>query len=170
VIRKEIPDGGFPGPPAVCIKSDVFDNVGYFSESLDILEDVEFGIRLADNYEYSCVPETLVTASSVNNTTSEYVKKKQQAINEIFEWHTPLPERFGFRATKRFRSRLYCGLGITALKAEEYSIARDAVWRSIMDNPLQRQAYVYGIASAGAKYTHKPLLYLKRFALDQSFT
>ncbi|WP_159900209.1 glycosyltransferase family 2 protein [Salinirussus salinus] len=168
MVRTEVPDGGFPGPPAVCVKKDVFDDIGYFNESLDVFEDVEFGLRMADNYEYSCVPDTLVVASSVNHVSSEYVMKKQQAVQKILDWHTPLPERFGPKATERFRSRLYRGLGITALKAGEYSIARKSLHRSIREYPSQRQAYVYALAALCGKFTHKPLLFLKRAAFDQN--
>lgn len=166
MIRTEIPDGGFPGPPAVCIEKKVFEDIGVFKESLEVLEDTEFGIRLADNYEYSCVPETLVVASASGEPTKQYVEKKRDATEQVLNWHTPLPERFGPKATERIRARLYRSLGITALKAGVYSTARNSLFRSIQSKPIQRQAYIYSLAAVGGKHTHKPLLHLKTRLLD----
>ena len=168
MIRTEVPDGGFPGPPAVCIEKSVFEDIGGFRESLEVLEDTEFGIRLADNYEYSCVPETLVMATSSGHPSREYVIKKRRATENFLEWHTPLPERFGSNATTRLRSRLYRSLAITALKAETYDIARRSLFRSIRANPAQKRSYLYLMAAIGNQLTHKPLLLLKTRLLDDS--
>jgi glycosyltransferase involved in cell wall biosynthesis len=168
VIRTEVPNGGFPGPPAVCIKKSVFEDIGGFRESLEVLEDTEFGIRLADNYEYSCVPETLVMATSLGHPSRKYVTKKQRATENFLEWHTPLPERFGSNATTQLRSRLYRSLGITALKAETYGIARRSLFQSIRADPAQKRSYLYLMAAIGNQFTHKPLLLLKTRLLDDS--
>jgi glycosyltransferase involved in cell wall biosynthesis len=161
VVRQEVPDGGFPGPPAVCIERDAILDVGGFDDSLTRMEDTEFGLRLADKYEYACVPETLVIADAGSSPTSKYVWEKRKGVREILEKHTPLPDRFGPNATERLRSRLYRGLGLSALKAGEYRIARRSLFQSIVDNPSQHKVYIHALAASGGPFTHKPAKFIK---------
>jgi glycosyltransferase involved in cell wall biosynthesis len=169
MIQQDALKTGFPAPSAFCMSKEALTEVGGFDESLTILEDPDLGFRLMNKYEYACVPEVLVKAAPSGEPSSERVQEKKQALEYLLEKHAPLPDSFGPEATELFKYKLYTSLGMTALKAEEYEIARDSYLNAIRAKPQISKELLYALVAFGGRPMHKLGLYLKQSYIEPKF-
>lgn len=166
MIHREDLDSGLPGPPAFCYRMEVLNEVGGFDESLPILEDVDLGMRLLGNYEYACVPQTLVLAQVTGEPTSERVQNKKRAVEYLLNKYKSRYEQSNPKSFRSFKSDLYSGLGMSALKAGEYSLARRSYFVALKEQPQISKELLYALTSLGGPFTHEPARFIKRKLFD----
>jgi glycosyltransferase involved in cell wall biosynthesis len=168
-VRSRLVKGGLAGPPAHCIKTSAARSIGGFDEQFDRWQEWDFFLRLADGFEFTCVPEVLLKVDAHGTPGSEHVQEKIEAYNQMINKHAPLPDRFGENATARFKASLQFGVGSVALKANEYNIARKYLFRSFLNDRSQRRSLLYALAASGGPLTHKSSLVVKQI-INKSLT
>ncbi|MHA1795824.1 MAG: hypothetical protein ACTSUK_06915 [Promethearchaeota archaeon] len=80
------------------VKAEVFKTIGYFDETLDHLEDLDIWARIARQYEFFHLPESLVNIrvhqSNASNPDTEIVEKFVQYLTKAIERDNQLSKRF----------------------------------------------------------------------------
>lgn len=78
--------GVVPGTPTMVIRKKVFDDVGYFDESIPSHEESELGLRIAQKCKYKLVDEFLVYSTRNHNQITSnndlFIKAKERIIEK----------------------------------------------------------------------------------------
>lgn len=69
------------------IKKDVFDNIGYFDESLPANQEYDLYIRIAEKYKFDYVPEPLLKKYHYNQRISSDFNKKVKGLKLLHKKH-----------------------------------------------------------------------------------
>ena len=78
--------GAGPGTPTMMIRKKVFDDIGYFDESIPSHEESELSLRIAQKYKYKLVDEFLVESTSnhkqVTANNDLFIRGKEVILNK----------------------------------------------------------------------------------------
>ena len=105
------PDSVISGTPAIIIKRECFDKVGFFDEEMKCLEDWDMWFRIALEYEFFCVNEILTyfrSHQSLSKTINirEFNDSYMMFLNKIISNQTFL-KKFPMNINKIYSYNLY---------------------------------------------------------------
>lgn len=80
--------GNVIGTPTLIMKKSVLDDVGYFNESMQSLQDYELCIRIAKKYKIGYVPQILVNAYRMKKSITNNQKLVAVSYGQIIKMHS----------------------------------------------------------------------------------
>jgi glycosyltransferase involved in cell wall biosynthesis len=136
--------------PTPIVRSQVFNAVGLFDESLPAREDWDMWLRIAARFEIAFVDEVLaIYRFHSRNMSRNYrltYKCELQVFSKAVTSFPELTEQAGCHKNRRL-AELELGLGKELWLAGECADARRRYWRAARANPWQIQPYIVGLMS-----------------------
>lgn len=122
------------------IRKQVFDEVGYFDETLTSAEDWDMFLRIASQYDFSAVPEPqILYRISDNSMSRNVIRQERESLKVIERAYSREPGKSISHLKKYTYANLFIYLASHALRGapdrENGKIAARFLWISIKNNP-----------------------------------
>jgi glycosyltransferase involved in cell wall biosynthesis len=123
------------------IRRTVFEEVGYFDETLTSAEDWDMFLRIASRYQFSVVPKPHIYYRITDHSMSRNViRQEQECLKVIERAYNREPGNSLLHLKKSTYANLYIYLAANALRGvpdrEKGVIAARFLWRSISNGPF----------------------------------
>lgn len=123
---------------ALFVKAEVFQKSGMFSPKYKSFQDWELLTRIACDYHFYYLKETLVNVFESNDSIT--LDKRGRVITKIMHLKQFMHL---YKERPRILSFRYCDLGFTLLKLKRYGYARFFLLKSLQCNKLNLEALMY---------------------------
>lgn len=121
--------------PTVMVRKNVFQEIGYFDENLNVAEDDNLWIRIALKFRIQLLDEVLVhcrmTENSLSRTTSNVVTGVLKNVELIEKKYPDLRKRLGRVNIRRKKSYIYSDYGYFYFSNRDYEMSRRYYLKSI---------------------------------------
>jgi len=121
--------------PTVMVRKNVFQEIGYFEEYLNVAEDDNLWIRIALKFRIHLLDEVLVhcrmTEDSLSRTTSGLVTGVLKNVELIEKKYPELRKRLGPVNIRRKKSYVYSDYGYFYFSNGDYAMSRRYYFKSI---------------------------------------
>ncbi len=142
--------GAIIGPSVFVVSRDGFETVGGFDEEIPFWEDWDFLYRLSERYRFTGVHEPLAKIhTDADVRRSDAPDLAERGGRYLIDKHCPIDHERQRFATRRFKSRVWNGVGRSALMNGRYSDARAFFARAVLEWPFDRSLLLYGALSYG---------------------
>jgi len=148
----------------VLVRREVPERVGYIDESIPVLEDREWYLRIATAFRVAVVPEalTLRRTGSYDRLSSDWEALRDETYPRFLAKHADLAAERGWLTERRFRAWLARSVGTTGLAQGHYREARSHFVRSIRAYPLAPKLYGYLLLTYGGNRAYEVARTTKR--------
>ncbi|MFB6187813.1 MAG: tol-pal system YbgF family protein, partial [Halobacteriaceae archaeon] len=140
-----------------------------FDDDIPYWEDWDFLYRLSKKYHFTGVQERLArTHTDADERLSDAPDMAKQGGEYLIAKHAPIKyeeERF---PTRKFKGRIWYGIGHSALMNDRYREARNYFIKSIREWPFDPESYLYCGLSLGGEPLVKVAQVTKRTIVQQS--
>jgi len=144
--------GSIIGPSVFMLSFEAFDTVGGFDDEIPYWEDWDFFLRLSKEYYFTGVHETLTkTHAGADDRLSDSFELAKQGGEYLLNKHCPIEYDGLFSTTRRFKSRVWQGVGRSALMNGHYSDSRRFFRLSLRQWPFDTQLIIYTGLSIGGR-------------------
>lgn len=133
------------------VRASVPAEAGDIDETLPVLEDREWFLRIARAYRIGVIPAPLTRRRTGNYTTlsGNFEGIRDRTYPRMLEKHRDLAAEFGPLVERRFVASLSRTVGATGVSAGRYEAARPYLYRSVQAYPLDWKAWAYLFTSFG---------------------
>ena len=125
--------------PTVMVRKNVFQEIGYFEENLNVAEDDNLWIRIALKFRIHLLDEVLVhcrmTENSLSRITSNVVTGVLKNVELIEKKYPDLRKRLGRVNIRRKKSYIYSDYGYFYFSNGDYETSRQCYLKSITYYP-----------------------------------
>lgn len=156
--------GSIIGPSVFMISRDVFEAVSGFDEETPYWEDWDFLFRVSRESPFTGVSEVLAkTHTDANNRLSDAPNMTMDGAEYLSQKHAPIERELERFQTRKFKSRLWQGVGRSALMNGQYADARQFFLKSFSYWPFDYELILYTILAFGGKNLLKLAQIIKRY-------
>jgi glycosyltransferase involved in cell wall biosynthesis len=125
--------------PTVMVRKNIFQEIGYFEEDLNVAEDDNLWIRIALKFRIHLLDEVLVhcrmTENSLSRTTTNVVTGVLKNVELIEKKYPDLRKRLGRVNIHRKKSYIYSDYGYFYFSSGDYEMSRRYYLKSITYYP-----------------------------------
>jgi len=143
------------------VKKDVFENAGYFDESIPALQDWEFWIRASAKTQFVFLPEVLTKGVVLSDSIANNPEKRLRGREKIFIKHEEL-----FKTMPAIYARHAFTIGHTNALRGNLHNALPFLWKAITAQPFHMKYLISFILAKASSVLGMPALYKKTLRLQ----
>ena len=141
------------------VRREVVESVGGLDERFPSWQDWAFYVRVSESYRFCAIDEPLVVRHNAGDDqlSGDYWTKRDETAPLFRETFGPLAARYGRSFEQRFDAYVEYHLGLSAIRAGEFSAARGHFLAAMRRYPRAPIFACYLGAVAGGRLTYVPL-------------
>jgi glycosyltransferase involved in cell wall biosynthesis len=166
-VTKELLRRNFVGSfSTVMVRTEAIEDAGLLDERFPCWQDIEWYIRLSEDWNFVAVPEPLVRIrqdESREHISDDFDQIRDTALELFAEKYQPLARSYGRLFEREFLGWLEFRVGAyNALRTGRYASARRHLLNAVRYYPFVWQFWVYLVVALGGRPLYKAGRWVKR--------